>query len=101
MTHDDGYGKLFNHLAGGKRKRAKEKADDRLALTPCSAGWLPIDSAPKDGTEIIVYCPPAHGLRHMASVCAWHEDAGFCVDELREPALWIPLPNDPAETRRP
>jgi hypothetical protein len=63
-----------------------------------SAGWLPIASAPKDGTEIIVYCPPAHGLNHMASVCAWHEDAGFCVCELREPALWIPLPNARAMT---
>ena len=61
--------------------------------TTCSAGWLPMDAAPKDGKEIIVYCPPAHGLNHMASVCAYHEDAGFCVDELREPTLWIPLPN--------
>ena len=56
------------------------------------SGWMPIETAPKDGTEIIVYCQPAHGLPHMASVCAWHDDAGFCVDELREPSLWIPLP---------
>jgi hypothetical protein len=66
--------------------------------TACSAGWLPIDSAPKDGTEIIVYCPPAHGLPHMASICAYHEDAGFCVCELREPTLWIPLPNSDSAT---
>ena len=56
-------------------------------------GWLPINSAPMDGTEIIVYCPPAHGLPHMVSVCSWHEDAGFCVDELREPTLWVHMPN--------
>ena len=74
----------------------KREAEDRLARMACSAGWLPIDAAPKDGTEIIVYCPPAHGLNHMASVCAYHEDAGFCVDELREPTLWIPLPNEPS-----
>jgi hypothetical protein len=66
----------------------------------CRSAWMPIESAPKDGSEIIVYCPPAHGLNHMASVCAWHEDAGFCVDELREPTLWIPLPNDQMEARR-
>ena len=54
--------------------------------------WMPMETAPKDGTEIIVYCPPAHGLPHMVSFCAWHEDAGFCVDELREPSLWIPAP---------
>jgi hypothetical protein len=57
--------------------------------------WQPIDTAPKNGTEFIVYCPPAHGLRDMASICSWHEDAGFCVDELREPTHWIPLPNPP------
>jgi hypothetical protein len=54
--------------------------------------FQPIATAPKDGTEIIVYCPPAHGLPHMASICAWHEDAGFCVDELREPTMWTYLP---------
>jgi hypothetical protein len=78
----------------------EQPPDEGLDATTCSAGWLPIDSAPKDGTEIIVYCPPAHGLNHMASVCAWHEDAGFCVDELREPSLWIPLPNNPAQPQK-
>jgi hypothetical protein len=28
------------------------------------------------------------------NVCTYHEDAGFCVCELREPTLWIPLPNE-------
>ena len=65
----------------------------RVWNSPYANDWRPISTAPKDGTEIIVYCPPAHGLNHMASVCAWHEDAGFCVCELREPSLWIPLPN--------
>ncbi len=32
---------------------AKEKAADRLALTPCSAGWLPPETAPLDGTPIL------------------------------------------------
>jgi hypothetical protein len=72
---------------------ANEELIAPRSAAACSAGWLPIDSAPTDGTEIIVYCPPAHGLNHMASVCTYHEEAGFCVDELREPTLWIPLPN--------
>ena len=59
----------------------------------CSAGWMPIETAPKDGSEIVVYCPDIHGLGHMASLCAWHADAGFCVDELREPKFWMTLPN--------
>jgi hypothetical protein len=73
-------------------ENGKENAPRSAAA--CSAGWLPIESAPKDGTEIVVYCPPAHKLNHMASVCAYDEDAGFCVCELREPTLWIPLPNE-------
>ena len=60
-------------------------------MTPDNA-WRPISQAPQDGTEIIVYCPPAHGLHHMASICAYNEYAGFCVDELRTPTLWLPLP---------
>ncbi len=60
---------------------------------PGGSQWKPIESAPKDGSEIIVFCPPAHGLRHMASVCSYHEAAGFCVDELREPTMWIEIPN--------
>ena len=82
------------------RPSAKKKALGPSDATACSAGWLPIDSAPKDGSEIIVYCPPAHGLPHMASVCAYHEDAGFCVDELREPTLWIPIPNTQEKPQR-
>jgi hypothetical protein len=80
---------------------AQTESESALRGAACSAGWLPINSAPKDGTEIIVYCPPAHGLNHMASVCAYHEDAGFCVCELREPTLWIPLPNVKDQLPRP
>ena len=55
--------------------------------------WKPIETAPKDGTEVIVYCPPnQHGLGHLVSICSWHEDAGWCVCELREPTLWTSLP---------
>ena len=93
------YAKMSKHALELECYRLSKENEQLKGLCPsdaaaCSDGWLPIESAPKDGTEIIVYCPPAHGLNHMASVCAWHEDAGFCVDELREPALWVPLPND-------
>jgi hypothetical protein len=59
--------------------------------------WLPIESAPRDGTEIAVYAPARHGLQSMVSKCAWHPDAGFCIDELREPTHWQPLPPPPQE----
>lgn len=53
--------------------------------------WRPIETAPRDGTMIWVYCPSAHGLSEMVSLCSWHSDAGFCVDELRHPTLWFPI----------
>lgn len=55
--------------------------------------WLPIESAPHDGTEIIVWCEGVQDLPPLVCRCAWHSDAGFCVDELREPKYWIAPPN--------
>jgi hypothetical protein len=53
--------------------------------------WHPMETAPR-GRPIIVYCPERHGLQAMASICEWHPDAGFCVDELREPTCWTEIP---------
>jgi hypothetical protein len=62
------------------------------------ACWHPIETAlekaPKD-TDILVYCPEYSGLSEMVSVCRYHEDAGFCVDELRMPTHWMPVPKGP------
>jgi hypothetical protein len=66
------------------------------ATEPTDSGWRDIASAPKDGTEVLVWCPPAHGLPSLTRVCGYHEDAGFCVCELREPTHWQPLPAPPA-----
>lgn len=54
--------------------------------------WQPIETAPKDGTEIVVYAPAYQDPKPLASLCAWHESAGFCIDELRQPAFWIMPP---------
>lgn len=54
--------------------------------------WQPIETAPKDGSLFVVWCPGYLDLPQMVSLCAWHPDAGFCVDELRQPELWTPLP---------
>jgi hypothetical protein len=62
-----------------------------LAERGLTAQWHSMDSAPR-GRRIIVYAPAAHGLPSMASICEWHHDAGFCIDELRNPILWLPLP---------
>lgn len=59
------------------------------------ADWMPInDRTPKDH-PILVYAPAREGLPPLMSVCQWHPDAGFCIDELREPTIWTTLPYVP------
>ena len=48
------------------------------------AAWQPIEDAPDDRL-IAVWCPAREGLDELMSFCRHHPDAGFCVDELREP----------------
>lgn len=62
-------------------------------------GWMPIESAPKDGTDVLVH---AAGSTHAVS---WCEDAEWWVVDdnkhgpyrLRgsEPTHWMPLPSAP------
>ena len=44
---------------------------------------------------IWVYCPAAHGLSEIVTLCRWDEDAGFCVDELRSPTAWTTIRRPP------
>jgi hypothetical protein len=57
--------------------------------------WKPIESAPTDGTLILVWCASRDGLPGMYSLCRYHPNAGFCVDELRYPTYWMELPEAP------
>jgi hypothetical protein len=59
--------------------------------------WQPIETAPRDGTTVQVYLPPKDGLPGFVTTCAWHPDAGWCADELREITHWAPLPEPPGE----
>jgi len=56
--------------------------------------WRSMDRAPRDGTVFLVYARGAHGLPPMVSLCSYDKSAGFCIDELREPLCWVPLPSD-------
>lgn len=70
---------------------------DRIEMLESRAEWQPIETAPRDGTEVWVYVAAAHGLPSFECMCAYHEDAGWCADELREVTHWQPLP-PPAPT---
>ena len=52
------------------------------------------DDTPKD-RKIIVYCPAntREELPEMVCFCEWHPDAGFFVDEFRNPTHWAEVPN--------
>ena len=56
--------------------------------------WQPIETAPKD-REILVYAPPYQDLKSLTKIIAYHDSAGYCIDELRYPTHWKELPEDP------
>ena len=59
--------------------------------------WKPIDeNTPKDRL-ILVYAPCCDGLGDLITTCLWHDDAGFCIDMIREPTHWQELPPLPKE----
>ncbi len=60
--------------------------------------WFPIDTAPQDGRLVIVYAAAKEGLPGFKTVCRYHADAGWCVDEIREVTHWLPgVPDAPGE----
>lgn len=73
---------------------------DTGEATPAPPEWQPIETAPKDGTLFLSWAPAREGLPAMYSLCAWHPDAGFCIDEIREASIWTPLPSLPSESAK-
>ena len=65
------------------------------ASQPAPRPWRPIETAPKDGTVVLVFAEERQGLPAFQCTAAHHKDAGWCVDELREVTHWMPLPPAP------
>ena len=62
--------------------------------------WKPIETAPKDGTVVWVdVAARSEGVQEelpaFQTCCAYHPDAGWCADELREVTHWMPLLPEP------
>lgn len=67
--------------------------------------WQPIETAPTDGTKVLIYaqdpCPPLQPgdpwklLPPFMAVVAYHPDGGWTVCELRIATHWMPLPEPP------
>jgi hypothetical protein len=81
--------------------------------SPPSGGWQPIESAPKDGTEVIVgvdiasvwitrgafYVAP--GERDSDDSVGWwsykHSVTQEKLDDIYEPTHWLPMPETPSD----
>jgi hypothetical protein len=71
-------------------------------------GWQPIETAPKDGHEVIIATWGSAG-RCCADVCYWSDDDyndlgpswRFWRWSMLTPTHWMPLPSPPAATARP
>lgn len=69
------------------------------------AEWQPIETAPKDGTRILVFGPYCGGLPIMATSkwLPWTEDRvekGCWYANGVAPTHWMPLPDPPKEPTR-
>lgn len=69
---------------------------------PDVAGWQPIETAPKDGRHVILYCD-YYGIGR----CAWESWRGVWRSDdpnhgigFPQPTHWMPLPDFPADSVR-
>ena len=79
--------------------------DAENAALKAEREWRPIESAPRDGTRVLVYAPPPdpakwHGSTLGSLICTveYHADGGWCVCEIRKATRWQPLPPAPEAT---
>lgn len=62
-----------------------------------TAAWKSMESAPKDGREMLLFSPKAYGRRGQLSHSAWVRIGRLGDSPNRPPTLWHPLPDPPAE----
>jgi len=60
-------------------------------------GWQPIDTAPKDGTRVLLYDPyNGVGDGYYCNIRWWHYECGDdWYSEEWNPTHWMPLPTTP------
>ncbi|NGX99137.1 MAG: hypothetical protein G4V63_29225 [Candidatus Afipia apatlaquensis] len=89
----------------------------RAALTAALAAmWQPIETAPKDGTEIFLFTRHEADDYFQESFDAsqtghwdegnhrpgtvWHREPGWALQKIGEPKAWMPLPPAPTQLSR-
>lgn len=80
-------------------KRAVEEAE-RVGSGETAPDWQPIETAPKDGTEIDVWCPSeVQRLTVKWDGEVWENVRGGWVSE-NYPSHWMPFPSPPTSGER-
>ena len=67
--------------------------------------WHPIETAPKDGTEILVYAYVSHWCKQDRQIAVIARFDGYvwnsnlCCEPTIKPTHWMPLPVPPKESK--
>jgi len=57
--------------------------------------WQPIETAPKDGTRIIVYRPRDNDYCYHVGEDVWRRNCWYKSPAMCQPTHWMPLPEAP------
>jgi hypothetical protein len=60
--------------------------------------WQPIETAPKDGTFVLLYCPSSLGSYmdvYSFTECGGWQCSNFEYSPYPDPTHWMPLPDAP------
>lgn len=115
LSHDENWREFDRRYPGVKWLRDELAAlQHQQTSLPVEDGWATIDSAPKDGTELLLWCDGPvigywwHGRQFRGSDMTefWTSgptpcngyDAGY--EELHGVTHWMPLPSSPAQGGR-
>ena len=73
---------------------AAETIASRIRAIPVASPWQSMDSAPRDGTEILVW---GVGLERVALVRFYDDHWGTGFWYVTEPLFWLPTPPPPTQ----
>jgi hypothetical protein len=96
---------LINKPKGGdandkSKERTRDPATSPGVTAGASAGWQPIETAPRDGREILVYDPIVQitfCVRWTGARFPWTLVFGYREFSERSPSHWMPLPAAPVD----
>jgi hypothetical protein len=59
------------------------------------SGWQPIETAPRDGTLILMWIEHTIDIKGGPMIGGWHKKIGFSASRFDVPTHWMPLPPPP------